>query len=227
MRRRSNRCDSRESVGAISLSWCVSCLLFCCTLPGCAAPNAQTTQSKAAASAKPSRFVDWYPSSIALPAGMQYPCALTALPKSLDGVPDNEREYVNHVYAMILQCVQAKVRMLQDLGSPQTARTGYSKYYYQIQPALEKIKKEKTPAGLERFRDDVVSAITLQCSFFDKGAKMIEARKSWNEVMAQPEGRQASGLLIDAFNQMQARYPQWGSGTKDSIYHHLCALDLF
>jgi hypothetical protein len=26
---------------------------------------------------------------------------------------------------------------------------------------------------------------------------------------------------------MQARYPQWSAATRDSIFHHLCALDLF
>jgi len=26
---------------------------------------------------------------------------------------------------------------------------------------------------------------------------------------------------------MQARYPAWPPETRDSIYHHLCALDLF
>jgi hypothetical protein len=42
-----------------------------------------------------------------------------------------------------------------------------------------------------------------------------------------PEGRQASGRLVAAFGQMQARYPSWSAATRDSIYHHLCALDLF
>jgi len=37
--------------------------------------------------------------------------------------------------------------------------------------------------------------------------------------------RRLSG--IRAWSRMQARYPGWSSETRDSIYHHLCALDLF
>lgn len=219
--RNSNKCDGLFTFAYLVLL--VSC--SCCVLPGCANPNARAAQTDA--SYKPKDKSNWYPASISMPEGLQYPCALTALPPSLTGVPENERSYVNHVYSMVLQCVQAKQMMLRDLGSASTARNGYAKYYAKVQPALEKIKKEPTPKGLERFRDDVISAVTLQATFFDKGAKMIEAKSSWTEVMSQPEGRQASGLLMDAWGQMEARYPQWASDTKDSIYHHLCALDLF
>jgi hypothetical protein len=37
----------------------------------------------------------------------------------------------------------------------------------------------------------------------------------------------ASSRLIAAWGRMQARYPGWPSETRESIYHHLCALDLF
>ena len=47
------------------------------------------------------------------------------------------------------------------------------------------------------------------------------------EVYAVPQGRQASAKLISAWGRMQSRYPAWATETKDSIYHHLCALDLF
>ena len=48
-----------------------------------------------------------------------------------------------------------------------------------------------------------------------------------DDVWRIPEGRQASGRLIAAWGRMQARYPQWSRETSDSVYHHLCALDLF
>ena len=41
------------------------------------------------------------------------------------------------------------------------------------------------------------------------------------------EGRQASQRLIAAWGKMRARYPRWSAETGNSIYHHLCALDLF
>jgi hypothetical protein len=47
------------------------------------------------------------------------------------------------------------------------------------------------------------------------------------DVYAIPEGRQASARLIAAWGKMSARYPTWSAESRDSIYHHLCALDLF
>ena len=53
------------------------------------------------------------------------------------------------------------------------------------------------------------------------------ARGGMAEVYQIAEGRQASARLISAWGRMQGRYPSWAPETKDSIYHHLCALDLF
>ena len=48
-----------------------------------------------------------------------------------------------------------------------------------------------------------------------------------DEAYGLPQGRQASTRLVAAWSRMQARYPGWAGETRDSIYHHLCALDLF
>lgn len=47
------------------------------------------------------------------------------------------------------------------------------------------------------------------------------------DVYAISEAHQASGKLMSAWGAMSARYPAWSEATKDSIYHHLCALDFF
>jgi hypothetical protein len=169
---------------------------------------------------------NWYPSSIALPAGLSYPCALRPLPSNLAGIPAADRRYINHAYALILQCVQAKTIMVSKLTKG-SARNGYSTYYNTTRYALEKLRAEPTPKGLESFRNQVMNAILLQVKFFDKASLAAEANTPFNQLMQIPEGRQASSLLINAFGQMSARYPQWSAETKDSIYHHLCALDLF
>ncbi|MBK9144166.1 MAG: hypothetical protein IPM23_16855 [Candidatus Melainabacteria bacterium] len=170
---------------------------------------------------------NWYPSSIALPNGMSYHCKLTPLPQSLKGIPEGDRVYINHAYAMILRCAQAKTIMVEALKDKSKARAGYSKYYYSTREALEKLRAEPTPKGLETFRNQVVKAIQLQMSFFDKASTLSEKGASWGQIMAVPEGKQASSLLFAAWAQMQSRYPAWDAGTKDSVYHHLCALDLF
>jgi hypothetical protein len=39
---------------------------------------------------------DAYPTDITPPPGTRYPCALTALPRGLPGIPEADRAYVNH-----------------------------------------------------------------------------------------------------------------------------------
>ena len=70
------------------------------------------------------------------------------------------------------------------------------------------------------------SALVLQQSFFRQSVA-VRARGTMTEVYAIPEGRQASVRLFGAWGKMTARYPAWSAETRDSIYHHLCALDLF
>lgn len=191
--------------------------------------TSNTTAAKATApAARPNngQFVNWYPSSIALPQGLNYPCALTPLPTALPGIPAGDRNYINHVYSMLLKCVQAKTIMLSKLKRGE-ANSAYTRYYADTYKALETIRNEPTPAGLESFRNQVMTAITTQVNFFSKATKAAEAGTDGNTIMQIPEGRQASSMLISAWGEMAARYPQWSAETKDSMYHHLCALDLF
>lgn len=172
---------------------------------------------------------NWYPSSIALPAGHQYPCALTALPLDLTGVPADDKRFINHVYAMLLRCVQAKVVMTDTiLSENQSYASAYSRYYAETYEALQKITKEPSPnVGLEPFRNAVSTAIVTQMKFFEKASKERQKGTSAADVLKIPEGRQASQLLMTAWNAMQTRYPAMSPSVKDSTYHHLCALDLF
>lgn len=171
---------------------------------------------------------DWYPTSIALPAGHKYPCNLTALPRDLTGIPPAEKTYINHVYAMLLKCVQAKVLMTDALMEDnQSWSAAYAKYYADTNAALQKILKEPAPKGLEPFRQGVSGSIIVQAQFFDKAAKARQQGQSAQQVLNIPEGRKSSQLLQSTWGEMQSRYPSMSSAVKDSTYHHLCALDLF
>ncbi len=173
-------------------------------------------------------FQNWYPQSIALPSGHSYPCALTALPANLEGVPPADRAFINHVYAMLLQCVQAKTVMIDTLREGKGGfDQAYGTYYAKTTQARQKIMAEAVPSGLQSFRDGVVSAVDQQILFFGKATKARGAGKSFQEIISYPEGRTASGLLIQAWGAMQGRYPNLSPAVKDSTYHHLCALDLF
>lgn len=104
-------------------------LLLLATVQGRAKPADLNTAKATAPAARPNngQFVNWYPSSIALPQGLNYPCALTPLPTALPGIPADDRNYLNHVYSMLLKCVQAKTIMLSKLKRGEAA-SAYTRY---------------------------------------------------------------------------------------------------
>ncbi len=173
-------------------------------------------------------YQNWYPRDITMPAGHSYPCALTAMPSSLDGIPAADKAFINHVYAMLLQCVQAKTIMVDTLRTDNSGFSqAYSAYYAKTTQARQKIMAEPLPAGLQGFRDGVINALDQQIVFFGKASRARASGKSFQEVMTYSEGRNASSLLIAAWSAMTARYPGLSPAVSDSAYHHLCALDLF
>lgn len=127
---------------------------------------------------------------------------------------------------MILKCVQAKTVMLSKLTKG-SAKTAYSTYYASTLSALKTIRAEPTPKGLEPFRNQVMQAVILQMKFFEKASSAAESGTDFNTILQIPEGKQASSQLISAWSQMKTRYSSLGPATEKSMYHHLCALDLF
>ncbi len=178
-------------------------------------------------SAHAQNYQNWYPRSITPPSGYQYPCALTALPDDLTGIPAADKQFINHVYSLILKALQAKMVMLSALNGSSGFYSAYQTYYAAIASTRAKILAEPTPGGLESFKAQVVSAIDNQAQFFNKAQTMRQQGKSFEEVMQVPEGKTASQMLMAAWGEMAKRYPSWSPAVKDSIYHHLCALDLF
>jgi hypothetical protein len=190
------------------------------------APSAAAAGAAAVPAPAPG-FESWYPFDIRPPAGTQYPCALRALPPGLPGIPPAEHRFIDHVYSLILRATQAKLVMLKAL--PATAQAGPAWIAYQraTVDALRTLRAEPAPAGLERFQKAVASALELQMTFFSKATDARREGQSMESVFAIPEGRHASGRLQAAWREMMTRYPAWPADTRDSIYHHLCALDLF
>ena len=170
---------------------------------------------------------DAYPSDITPPAGTRYPCALTPLPRSLPGIPEGERTYINHTYTRILRATQAKLVLLKALEDGGAVPAALARYQETTRRLAEQLSAEHAPSGLGLFQEDVLAALALQQAFFSKAAPLRESGSSMADVYRIAEGRQASVRLISAWSRMQGRYPSWAPETKDSIYHHLCALDLF
>jgi hypothetical protein len=171
--------------------------------------------------------VDAYPADIQPPPGTQYPCALTPLPKGLPGIPEADRGYINRTYARILRTTQAKLVALKALDAGQDSAKAVDLYLTQTSALLERTRADAPPLGLAPFQDDVAQAMALQQTFFRKAVPMRAQGRTMADVYAIPEGRQASARLIAAWGKMSARYPGWSAEARDSIYHHLCAPDLF
>lgn len=172
---------------------------------------------------------DWYPADVAPPPGTQYPCALTALPRELPGIPAGDRRFINHVYSMLLRATQAKLVLQKALAEGQgpVLATAHGHYRRVTGDALAKIRAEPVPAGLDRFRENVTAALDLQRTAFERAVQARLDGAPAGEEYKVPEGRAASQRLIAAWTQMMQRYPDWSAEMKDSVYHHLCALDLF
>jgi hypothetical protein len=162
-----------------------------------------------------------------LPEGVKYPCAVTALPTDLVGIPEAERRYVNHVYAVLISVVRAKEVLLTALGRQEYASGPHAEYRAAADDALTRLAAEPVPEGLEAFHEATVEAIELQRVFFQQAVPLRTGGASMKEMHTIPEGRQASQWLHAAWAAMEARYGAWSPEVKHSVYHHLCALDLF
>jgi hypothetical protein len=170
---------------------------------------------------------DAYPSDIAPPPGTQYPCALTALPRALPGIPEADRAYVNRTYGRVLRATHAKLVLLKALGEKHDLEASLLRYQEATRELASKLAGDQPPGGLAPFQEDVRQALALQQAFFAKAVPLREGGGDMAQVYQIAEGRLASARLISAWGRMQARYPGWSAATRDSIFHHLCALDLF
>jgi len=171
---------------------------------------------------------DWYPADVAPPPGTQYPCALTALPRDLPGIPADERLFINHVYSMVLRATRAKLVLQKALvaGGP-ALEAAHADYRRNTGEALAKIRAERVPSGLEEFGEDVASAIELQRMAFSRAVRARAGGEPAGQEYRAPEARGASQKLMAAWAAMTQRYSAWTPEMKDSVYHHLCALDFF
>lgn len=175
----------------------------------------------------PSVAQERYPDDITPPPGTRYPCALTPLPKSLAGIPEDERGYINRTYTRVLRATQTKLVVLKALDEGADPAAAFRRYDAATSRLVDAIRADTPPAGLQEFQSDLVAAIELQRTFFRRGAELRAAGRGMDAVWALPDGRAASSRLMSAWQRMASRYPSWNEATKDSIYHHLCALDLF
>ncbi len=198
-------------------------------LLGCSSPGQVESDLPPATQAEAVEpFEDWYPEDITPPAGTVYPCALKALPRDLPGIPAVDHRHINHVYSQLLQCTQARLIVYKGLSeaNAQLPRL-LTDYLIATDSALAKLRAEPAPSGLAEFLTDVTRAVELQQTFFRTAVPRRLRGEPMQKIHGIAEGKQASALLHSAWSRMRGRYSSWDPAVKDSIYHHLCALDLF
>src|SRR5262249_42852059 len=87
-----------------------------------------------------------YPADIRPPAGTSYPCALTALPRGLPGIPVTERAYINHAYTRILRATQAKLVLLKALNERAALQAALARYREETSLQVTRLRGEAPPS---------------------------------------------------------------------------------
>jgi hypothetical protein len=128
---------------------------------------------------------------------------------------------------MILRATPAKLAMLKDLETEGEHALALGDYLRATDEVRTRIAEEAVPAGLAPFATEVLQALERQQVFFRAAAEARARGVSLADVYRHPDGRRASQLLVSAWGRMHRRYPGWSPEMQDSVYHHLCALDLF
>ena len=194
--------------------------------------------------AKPNRPAQgrWYPISVDPPRGTKYPCDLTALPNDLPGIPRADVPWFDHTFTLILEAVHAKLILLEayrvnEMGVTLPGKRVdalHATYRKKIVRILEGLAAETPPnKTLSAFRQQVTQALQLQLTYFKAMSKRMRSLphpEGYNGAFTSiPAGRTASGLLIRSWSTIQVGYPVIAKDKafKNSVYHHLCALDLF
>ena len=108
------------------------------------------------------------------PPGTRYPCALTALPRGLPGIPQTDRAFINRTYARILKATQAKLVLLRaleqqretslppEVGGPFGEGARLLRYRETTEGLLARQRIEQVPAGLEPFQRAAPSCVPTQ-----------------------------------------------------------------
>lgn len=130
---------------------------------------------------------------------------------------------------MVLRATRAKLTLQKALaaGNGPALTAAHADYRRSTGEALAKIRGEHAPSGLEGFGEDVASAIELQRMAFSRAVRERAAGEPAGQEYKAPEARAASQKLMAAWTAMTQRYSAWTPEMRDSIYHHLCALDFF
>ena len=167
-----------------------------------------------------------YPGNNAPPEGIVYSCPLTPLPAVLSGIPDTDVQFIDLTYALILKAIHEKLMLMKALGSTQqkTALAKYINNSTRLQSDITRI--QTTNKNMKAFKESIVRVLALQRTFFKKLIALDNKYPVSKKMKRVPERKEISATLKEAWKLTRATYPNISSAVRDSLFNHLCALDI-
>ncbi|WP_372365989.1 peroxiredoxin family protein [Candidatus Uabimicrobium sp. HlEnr_7] len=166
-------------------------------------------------------FYDIYPRNTDAPQGTKYPCAFSPLPSHLKGVPQQHHTFVAKFFAQIVKAIHARLKIHETLYNRDLSRKKRLKEYQkQLKVIVQNLKRINAPdKKLQKIPEDIVSALLFQekayISFVETG------------TFSKAKGKAGSKILLKNWQQISKYYKKMNPDVKNSVYHHLCALDIY
>ncbi|MGE0711176.1 MAG: hypothetical protein AB7N76_29510 [Planctomycetota bacterium] len=177
-----------------------------------------------------------YPSQIAPPPGQQWPSPILPLPEELGGVPQADRRYVEVAYAVMLEAIDARLRVihamkrteagqpLQDAGRTVGLDVKLKRYREHTGALLRRLDQLEVPGPLGKFHKALQEGISQQLVWIDAAVEKKIALAQLPELQA---GKRSKYQLGRAWLLFRKAYPDLDAATAKSCESHLKALQPF
>ena len=134
-------------------------------------------------------------------------------------MPEKQKQYLNEFLHLVDLAMVDRVQMLQWL----TSNGQIVKPAENYDEILQQIGALDTPPSLMTMQQLVVEAVKEQRAFLESWGKT--ERKHFDGWRDQPEVRDASRKLIEAYQILMSTYPAENDHNKQAFFDYLCALD--
>lgn len=167
-----------------------------------------------------------YPGDQAPPEGTAYACPLTPLPDILSGIPATDVQFIDAIYALILKAIYEKLLLIKALESSQQ-QTVLAKYLANSTDLQSEIAMIQAPnVNMKAFKESMLRVLSLQRTFFKKLIAQDSTEPVSEKMKRIPERKEISATLKAAWKLTRKTYPNISSAVRDSLFNHLCALDI-
>lgn len=201
----------------------------------------QTTSKTEAPQASPSgpapaTRTRLYPESIKPPPGQSWPVPIEPLPAALTGVPERDMPYLEVVFTVALEMIDARLRLVHALqrnaqGKPlmhggKRVRIGvkYERFREHSAALVERLGQLDVPEGLKAFHRALVEGVVQQRTLFAKARELSLPTSRLPELSS---GKRSKYQLGRAWVLLKKAYPELAGASLRSCESHLKALQPF